>query len=302
MKRLLFIFNPHSGTGKIREHLVEVLDIFTKAGYEVVAYPTQAKQDGMNKILAEGNGYDRIVAAGGDGMLHELVNGVMRLEKEVTVGYIPSGTVNDFARSHDLPKNILEAAKIAASDNVRALDLGKFGDTYFAYVAAFGVATNVSYETKQTDKNRWGFLAYLANLFKSILPNKMKRACRKMRVKADDVAFTGEYALGIISNSYSIGSVPTLVDKEVVLDDGRLECLLIPQPKKLKEWVQLRKNLQYHDFSTSELTFARAERIEIYTRRQTAWTLDGENGGEHDRMIITAAKRALRIALPKAEQ
>ena len=299
MKRLLFIFNPHSGTGKIRERLAEVLDIFTKAGYEVVAYPTQATGDGMKKVLAEGNGFDRIVVAGGDGMLNELINGVMQLEKEVTVGYIPTGTVNDFARSHNIPKNIMEAAKIAASDNVKAMDVGKFGDTYFAYVAAFGVATNVSYDTKQKAKNHWGFLAYLANFLKCLGPNRLKRACRRIRVRADGNTFSGEFALGLISNSHSVGSVPSLVDKEVVLDDGRLECLFIARPKNLKEWMQLRRNLQSHDFSTSELTFVRAEKIEIFMRKPAAWTLDGENGGEHSHVLISAKQRALKIALPE---
>ena len=118
MKKLLFVFNPHSGTGEICKHLAEVVDIFTKAGYEVVVYPTQAPKDGTRKILADGEKFDRIVVSGGDGMLHELVNAVLRLEKPVAIGYIPTGTVNDFATTHRIPKNPIEAAKVAVSEYV----------------------------------------------------------------------------------------------------------------------------------------------------------------------------------------
>ncbi|MBQ9713817.1 MAG: YegS/Rv2252/BmrU family lipid kinase [Clostridia bacterium] len=297
MKRLLFVFNPHSGTGVIRKHLAQVLDVFTKAGYEVVAYPTQCSGDGINKIRTEGAEFDRIVVAGGDGMLHEMVNGVMALPKPVETGFIPTGTVNDFAATHHLPKNVVEAAKIAASDNVKALDLGKFGDRYFAYVAAFGIATDVSYKTDQKAKNRFKIWAYVVNIIKCIGPNKFKAACRKMRVDAGDVVFSGEFIFGTISNSKSIGTLHLLVDKKVQLDDGRLEALFIPRPKKLREWIQLYKNLRERDFSKSKLMFVRASEIKL-EMEPTAFSLDGENGGEHESIVITAEKQVLKIALP----
>ena len=297
MKKLLFVFNPHSGTGIIRKHLAEVLDVFTKAGFEVVAYPTQCSGDGIEKIRNEGAGFDRIVVAGGDGMLNELVNGVMSLPKELETGYIPTGTVNDFAATHRIPKNVIEAAKIASSDNVKALDLGKFGDRYFAYVAAFGIATDVPYKTKQSAKNRWKILAYVMNIIKCIGPNKFKAACRKMRVDAGDVVFNGEFIFGTISNSRTIGTLRILVDKKVELDDGRLEALFIPRPKKIREWIQLYKNLKERDFSHSKLMFVRASEIKLQMEK-TAFTLDGEDGKEHEEITITAAKQVLKIALP----
>lgn len=298
MKRLLFVFNPHAGSGKINEHLSEVLNIFTKAGYQVEVYPTQAAGDGTRKILEDGQAFDRIVVAGGDGMLNEMVNGIMHLEKPVTVGYIATGTVNDFARTHNIPKNVLEAAEIAVSDNVKELDVGKFGDRYFAYTVAFGIGSNVPYDTKQTAKKRWKFLAYFVNFLKNIGPNKLKAACRKMTVHADGIVLNGEYAFGTISNSRSIASMPYLVDKSVVLDDGLLECLFIPRPKNRKEWKKLWDNLQARDFYTSDLTFVRAKEIEIHSEK-TNWCIDGENGGTHEHIVISAEQKALKIALPK---
>lgn len=182
MKRLLFVFNPHSGTGKIIKNLGEVINIFTKADYEVVAYPTQSGGDGERKILSDGNRFDRIVVAGGDGMLHELVNAALQLPKQIPVGYIPTGTINDFASTHNIPKNIIDAAVIAASDNIRTIDVGMFNDEIFSYVAAFGLVTNVAYDTDQKAKNNWGVLAYLANGIKNMDLPHFYAACRKMTI------------------------------------------------------------------------------------------------------------------------
>jgi len=303
MKKLLFIFNPQSGSGEICKRLAEVVDIFIKANYDVVVYSTQAPGDGKKKILAEGKDFDRIVVAGGDGTLNELVNAVMLLPKKVTVGYIPTGTVNDFATAHNLPKNnVIAAAKIAVSDYVVDVDVGKFENTYFSYVAAFGVATNVAYDTDQKAKKRWKFLAYFVNVVRSIVgPKKLKRACRKMTVDTGEMVLKGEFIFGAISNSHSIGGVKNFTDKEAVLNDGLLEGLFIPRPKTLKDWDQLKKGFLSRDFASSGLAFVRAKKFEIRCE-PAAWTLDGENGGSHEHIVITAYKQSLSVALPDPDK
>lgn len=301
MKKLLFVFNPHSGTGEICKHLAEVVDIFTKAEYEVVVYPTQAPKDGTRKIVTDGEKFDRIVVSGGDGMLHELVNAVLRLEKPVAIGYIPTGTVNDFATTHRIPKNPIEAAKVAVSENVGCLDVGLFGEEYFSYVAAFGFASNVAYDTDQKAKNTWGVLAYVANAIKNIEPQHFNQACCKMRVDTGTDIIEDEFIFGAISNTLSIGGMPNLVEKEAVLDDGLLEGIFIKKPKSVMEMEQITRGLLTRNFDSPCISFARAERFEIDSQK-AAWTLDGENGGEHEHIVIKAQKRILRIALPKKSE
>lgn len=301
MKRLLFVFNPHSGTGKIRKQLSEVLDIFTKSGYETVVYPTQAPGDGMKKILAEGAAYDRIVTAGGDGMLHELVNAAAFLPGSVSVGYLPAGTTNDFAAANHIPGNLLEAAAIAASDHIGALDIGSFQEKYFAYVAAFGMITGVSYETDQKLKNRLGFLAYILKTLQSIDPEHFEAACSRMTIEFEDTLLTGEFVFGAISNSTSVAGMKNFMDGSVVLDDGILEGLFIRKPRTLLELEQMKKGLVDRNFNATGLFSVRAERFVIHSE-PTAWTLDGENGGEHEFVQISAKKQALRIALPESRE
>lgn len=298
MKKLLFVFNPHSGTGEICKHLAEVVDIFTKADYEVVVYPTQAPLDGTRKILEDGEKFDRIVVSGGDGMLHELVNAVLRLQKPVTIGYIPTGTVNDFANTHNIPRNAVEAAKVAVSDHIGCLDVGMFGKEYFSYVAAFGFASNVAYDTDQKAKNTWGVLAYVANAIKNMEPQHFNQACCKMRVDTGEEILEDEYIFGAVSNSLSIAGMQNLVDRDVVLDDGLLEGLFIKKPQNVIELEQIARGLLTRNFDLPSMHFVRAERFEIFSE-PAAWTLDGENGGEHEHIVISAQKQILQIALPE---
>ena len=301
MKKLLFIFNPHSGTGAIGKHLLQVLDIFTKAGYEVVAYPTQASRDAVVKIIRDAERFDRVVVSGGDGMLHEMVNGILRLPKPMEVGYIPTGTVNDFAFSTRIPRTVPEAAALAVSDQIKALDVGNFAGRYFAYIAAFGIGTNASYDTDQKAKNRWGFLAYASNAFKGIELSNLGANCRQMTIRAGEQVLEGSFVFGSISNSRSIAGMTNLVAKDVELDDGLLDGLFIRLPKNLYEMDRLRNSLMARNFDSECMYFIRAEHFEIESE-PTAWTLDGEWGGEHTDVQVSTEKLVLHIALPEEEQ
>lgn len=161
MKKLLFVFNPHAGKGQIKDNLCDIVDIFTKGGYEVVTYPTQAKLDGYNKLCKCGQDYDMIVISGGDGTLSEAVKAMMTFDKKIPLGYIPAGSTNDCAQSLSIPKKMLDAAREIVDGVYFDYDVGKFNGQYFVYVAGFGAFTDVSYETSQTMKNKFGHAAYV---------------------------------------------------------------------------------------------------------------------------------------------
>lgn len=110
MRKMLFIFNPRSGKAQIRNRLMDILDIFTKAGYEVSVHVTQRPKDAMEVAAARGNDADLIVCSGGDGTLNETISGMMLLDRIPDLGYIPAGSTNDFASSLKIPKNMIAAA------------------------------------------------------------------------------------------------------------------------------------------------------------------------------------------------
>ena len=298
MKKALFLFNPHAGKGKIIANISAITDILTKAGYLVTIYPTQCKGDATEKILKWGGYYERIIVGGGDGMLHEAVNGVMNLTRPVDLAYIPSGTVNDFATSHKIPRDIESAARIAAGGTSASIDVGLFGDTYFSYVAAFGAVSDIPYTTNQGAKNAFGFLAYLTNALKYADPRNLMASCRAMEIRSDRYVFTGEFLVGCISNSLTIGSLRQLVPQNVELKDGLMEGLFIQKPKNIAQFGHALDLLMSGNMDHPEILSTRSSSFEIITDEDTAWTLDGEDGGIHRSVSIRDCKRQLTMILP----
>ena len=201
MKKMLFIYNPNSGMGLLKPKLSDVLDIFVKGGYEVTVYPTQKYHDAVRKMGEYEEQYDLVACSGGDGTLDEVVTGMMKREKKVPIGYIPAGTTNDFASSLHISKNMLEAADTVVNGVPFACDVGEFNEDYFVYIAAFGLFTDVSYETKQSMKNVLGHLAYILEGTKRIFNIPSYR----IKVTHDGETIEDEFIYGMVTNSRSVG-------------------------------------------------------------------------------------------------
>ena len=227
MKKMLFIYNPNAGTGVLKPKLSDVLDIFVKAGYEVTVYPTQRYHDAMAKVQSYSGEYDVVVCSGGDGTLDEVVTAMARREDPVPIGYIPTGTTNDFANSLHISKDLLEAADTAANGMPFPCDVGVFNDDYFVYIAAFGLFTDVSYETKQSMKNVLGHLAYVLEGTKRLfnIPSY------HIKVTHDGETLEDDFVYGMVTNSRSVGGFKGIIGKKVVFDDGEFEVTLIKTPK-----------------------------------------------------------------------
>ena len=155
-KKMLFVFNPKAGKGKIKTNLLDIVDIFNKGGYEVIIYSTQKPRDAYEKAKEYESKVDLIVCSGGDGTLDEVVTGVMEVDSSVPIGYIPAGSTNDFANSLFMPKNMVEAAEGIMEEKLYHCDIGRFNNQSFTYIAAFGLFTDVAYQTDQDLKNILG--------------------------------------------------------------------------------------------------------------------------------------------------
>lgn len=296
MKKLMFIFNPCAGKGKICKMLSDVVIIFAAEGYDVTVVPTMAKGDCEKKILDYGALYDRIVVAGGDGMLHELVNGIGGVMREVQTGYIPTGTVNDFAAANRIPKDIRKAAEIAVCDNIVKRDIGIFQNECFAYTAAFGLVTNVAYSTEQKAKNEFVRLAYLAEALKNFDYPHFEEASKDMTIITDAGVIEGQFIFGAVTNSISLGGMKNFTDDKVVLNDGILEGIFIQRPQTLMELEQMKKGLAVSDFSAPCIRQVRSAQY-IINSEKMSWTLDGEDGGMHDSVKIGVISDKFNIAL-----
>ena len=158
---LLFLVNLHSGRGQVKPLLGDIIDLFVKEGYEVAVHPTQCQGDAEVVTRDHAHRFDRIVVSGGDGTLDEVVSGLMQSGARVPIGYIPAGSTNDFGHSLGLSRDPLTAAKAAAAGQRFACDVGGFNDGHFVYVAAFGLFTEVSYQTPQEMKNIFWHASYI---------------------------------------------------------------------------------------------------------------------------------------------
>ena len=225
--RMLFIFNPRSGKGQIRNKLMDIIDVFVKGGYEVVVHPTQGVKDAEKMAKSMAEEVDLIVCSGGDGTLDEVVTGLMEIGANVPLGYIPAGSTNDFASSLEIPRDMVKAAQDIVDGHLFSVDVGSFNEDNFIYVAAFGMFTDVSYETSQDLKNILGHLAYVMEGAKRIFDVKTYHLC----VEANGEVHEGDYIYGMITNSHSIGGFRNLVGNDVEMDDGLFEVTLIKKPK-----------------------------------------------------------------------
>lgn len=187
--RILFVFNPRAGKAKIKNKLCDIINIFAKAGYEITVYPTQKEGDAVRAVRDKKEDYDLVVCSGGDGTLDEVVNGMMKCQKQIPIGYIPAGSTNDFAKSLGIPKNMVKAAEAIANGRDYACDIGEINGESFVYIAAFGMFTDVSYETSQEIKNVLGHMAYILEGMKrlsSIKSYRFKITYRNRTEKEDE--------------------------------------------------------------------------------------------------------------------
>ena len=211
-QKMLFIYNPRAGKAQIRSNLLDIIDIFVKAGYEVTAYPTQAAGDAVKAVRTRQEGYDLVVCSGGDGTLDEVVSGMMKCDEKLPIGYIPAGSTNDFANSLKIPKSMIKAADVVVKGKNFPCDIGAFNHDSFIYVAAFGIFTDVSYETKQDIKNVLGHAAYLLEGVKR-LPSVRSYP---LKITSRDRVIEGEFLYGMVTNSYSVGGFRGIDRKSVV--------------------------------------------------------------------------------------
>ena len=291
MKKMLFIYNPNSGMGLLKPKLSDVLDIFVKGGYEVTVYPTQKYHDAVRKMGEYEEQYDLVACSGGDGTLDEVVTGMMKREDKVPIGYIPAGTTNDFASSLHISKNMLEAADTVVNGVPFACDVGEFNEDYFVYIAAFGLFTDVSYETKQSMKNVLGHLAYILEGTKRIFNIPSYR----IKVTHDGETIEDEFIYGMVTNSRSVGGFKGITGKNVVFDDGKFEVTLVKTPRNPMELNEILGALALRKINPKRMYSFKTNEVHFETEEEIPWTLDGEFGGVHEEVVVKDCQKALEI-------
>ena len=291
----LMIMNPVSGKMAFIRHFGEITQLFKDAGYTLDIRCTSGKGSAQEIIKSAAPGKDIIICAGGDGTLNDIINGVMDANIDIPIGYIPCGTTNDFASSVGLSKNVVKAAKDIIEGTPNSVDVGKFGNSYFSYVASFGAFTQSSYATPQNMKNTLGHFAYVLEGVKELpylKPTKLTITTEKGEV------FSDEYVLGAIANSTSIAGIIKLDSARVDMSDGEFEVLLIKYPKNIMDLNNIVISLNTNDFENPSIDFFRAKKLIAESEESIQWSLDGECFKANNKEIIKNLQKAITIILP----
>lgn len=299
-RKALFIVNPHSGKGLIKNHLLEIIDVMTKADYEVTVYPTQSQKDAVRVMRERKKRYELVVCSGGDGTLDEIVTGMIQSGFQTTIGYIPSGSTNDFAISLGIPSSMKRAAEIVVGGKVFPCDVGRFNEDVFVYIAAFGLFTEVSYGTPQEMKNALGHMAYILEGMKHL------QNIKSYRLKVTYVSENGEersieddFIFGMVTNTYSVGGFKSIAGNvfkgEVALNDGLFEVTLIKVPRNPIELNSILAALAVQNIDTDYMYSFKSGRLMVESEEEVAWTLDGEYGGHHRQVELRNEREAMDI-------
>ena len=220
----------------MKNNLVDILNILERAGYETSAYATTPEPNSAKNEAerAAKSGFNLIVAAGGDGTINEVVNGIAPLKHRPKLGIIPAGTTNDYARALKIPReDPIGAAKVIAKGQTIKMDIGEAGKKWFVNIAAGGLLTELTYGVPSQVKSLFGYLAYLvkgAELLPQIKPIKM-------HLEYDGGTYDGKASMFFLALTNSIGGFEQIVP-DASLDDGKF-TLIVVKTSNLIEILQL---------------------------------------------------------------
>ena len=291
MKKMLFVMNPYSGMRRAGRYLSDIIGMFNRDGYEVIAHMTGGQGDAVGVVREIAPRVDIVVCCGGDGTFNETISGILQSGADVPIGYIPAGSTNDFASSLGLPTNILQAARDILDGEPVSYDVGKFGDRYFSYVASFGAFTRASYSTPQSIKNALGHTAYVLEGINELSQIRKEH----VRLEVDGMVVEDDFIFGAISNSTSVGGILTLDPKQVDMADGLMEIILVRAPQNLLELSECIQAVQSQKYNCAMITFRSAEKIRVYADPFMPWTLDGEREDGHSVVDVENVHHAIRL-------
>ncbi len=292
-KKMLLIVNPVSGRKTGHRFQPDIVRIFTEAGYQVTVFPTGARGEATYYTEHHAGDFERIVCVGGDGTLHEVIDGMVKGGHQMPLGYLPAGSTNDFALAHHLDRDMIRQANAYLKAKPEKLDLGSIDGETFVYVAAFGAFSDLSYSTSQEAKNTWGYLAYLADAV-NVIP---KIRPLSMELELDDGVHKGKYVFGAVSNSVSIAGAFQLPSEMVNMADGKMEVILISEPKTPVDRTALLAGLLAQDYSSPFIEIYHTKKAVIRASSPINWSLDGEKYEGKKQAVIEVLPQRLTMMI-----
>jgi YegS/Rv2252/BmrU family lipid kinase len=286
----LFIINPAAGQGRTAGLFDSVKPLLDRRNmpfeYMLTSGPGEAESFARDAL---GRGFSHIVAVGGDGTSHEVVNGI--LGSQVIFGMIPSGSGNDFPKSAGIPLETARALETVFSGRERTVDLGKLGDVYFINGLGIGLDGAVSHRFKKLKRFR-GQLGYVLGAVQEAFSFEGFHT----EIAIGDWKHTGKLLLTGASNGVYQGGKFRLAP-EARVDDGLLNFHIIRDMSPLERLVKIPKVLNGTHSGLSEVTLKTGTVMEISIDRPQPAHMDGEpfylGAGAHRIEVVPGALRIM---------
>ena len=286
MEKAFLMLNPRSGTREGKLQFFSIVNTLSEK-YDLRVHITKSTQDIIDtaKEICE----ETVIVCGGDGTLSHTLEGLRRAGREdIKIGYIPCGTANDVASTLGLPKRPQDSAKKIISGTPKAQDYGCFNGKGFIYTASFGTFTKASYETSQDVKNVFGSFAYFVNGFSEILNLQSLSAeieYDKGIIKERDIAFC------CIGNTRVIGGgIMKFPPDRAVLDDGKLDMLIIKKPKNALDLDKIVKDIIGGTYNCELVNMIHSTHFKIRSEAPMLWTVDGDALEAPEEVLIECVK------------
>ncbi|WNB91433.1 diacylglycerol kinase family lipid kinase [Bacillus sp. NEB1478] len=257
LNKAAIILNPNAGQGRLQKQWDRVLEELNDAFTDVKVYETNEPGDGASYVKKVQHEADVIIAAGGDGTVHEVAEALAALEGQLPAfGILPGGTCNDFSRALGMNQDPLLAAKQISQKQIKNIDIGEFEGKYFTNFWGIGLITHVSESIDPNTKDKFGRLSYYLSAAKSLQTWEPF----EIKIQAKEFHFEGEAAMFLAVNGPFTGGIKPFFPN-TDLQDGKLDCLLIEKPSVSFIWDVLQNRLTdtsvegegYHYFQSSEI-------------------------------------------------
>ncbi|MEA3423247.1 MAG: diacylglycerol kinase family protein [Bacillota bacterium] len=290
MLRIKIIFNPVAGKGEESANIDELALTLLDRNYMISKFTTKQNNDAFNEAFktALSEEWDLIISAGGDGTLNEVINGIIKSGNPIHLAVYPIGTMNDFGRFLNIPKNPYKLADRIVEGRYSNVDVGKINNQYFINVTSMGIFTSVAHTTTKENKNLFGPLAYYIEGLKQFSSTNIPLAY--IDIESEEFSFSGEFIIFLISNSSSIGGFHKMAPKACI-DDGKFDCVLIRKAPAYKLFEIFLKVFNGQHINSEFVEYFQTNHISFDTKEEI--DVDGEyhdNGKQTVKIIHNALK------------
>jgi len=291
-QKVLLIINPVAGKAKGRTALFPLADGLCRAGCVPTVHITGARGDARRITEQLASRHDLVICCGGDGTLNEVIDGLLACKKQVPLGYIPTGSTNDFATSLNLKAQPAAALRNILDGHNDAMDVGLFnGSRHFSYIASFGIFTAASYNAPQTAKNALGHFAYLLEGSKELFSVQS----HQIIAQTADKRYEGDYLFGAVCNSTSVAGLVKLNAGIVDMSDGFFEVILVHRPTNAAELARILNSINTAEFDPELFDFFKASEVTFTMKKPLPWSLDGEYAEGTETVTVKNIPRSILL-------